>query len=102
VTGAAGGSALEGGPGDKRPGLLASLMAAVRPEFRASVLLFDPGDPVFGGPACRVRRCGRTARTAPRAVLCYYHHRRWKGLGRPAAAGGAGRQVTAGARTTRP
>ena len=70
------------GTGDKRPGLLASLMAAVRPEFRASVLLFDPGDPVFGGPACRVRRCGRTARTAG---MCNAHHQRWKGLGRPAA-----------------
>ena len=30
-------------------------MAAVRPEFRAGVLVFDPADPVFGGAACRVR-----------------------------------------------
>jgi hypothetical protein len=68
------------GIGDKRPGLLASLMAAVRPEFRASVLVFDPGDPVFGGPACRIRRCGRTARTAG---MCNAHHQRWLKEGRP-------------------
>jgi integrase len=68
------------GTGDKRPGLLAALMAAVRPEFRASVLVFDPADPVFGGPACRVRQCGRTARTAD---LCNAHHQRWVKAGRP-------------------
>ena len=68
------------GTGDQRPGLLASLMAAVRPEFRAGVLVFDPGDPVFGGPACRVRRCGRTARTAG---MCNAHHQRWVKEGRP-------------------
>ena len=28
-------------------GLLAKLVAAVRPEFRADVLVFDPADPVF-------------------------------------------------------
>ena len=35
-------------------GLLEKLMAAVRPEFRADDLVFDPRDPVFGGPACVV------------------------------------------------
>ena len=34
-----------GGPA----GLLEKLLAAVRPEFRADVLVFDPADPVFGG-----------------------------------------------------
>jgi hypothetical protein len=68
------------GTGDKRPGLLAGLMAAVRPEFRVGVLVFDPGDPVFGGPACRIRRCGRTARTAG---MCNAHHQRWVKAGRP-------------------
>jgi hypothetical protein len=33
-------------------GLPGKLLAAVRPEFRAVVLTFDPQDPVFGGPAC--------------------------------------------------
>src|SRR5258706_10500075 len=32
-----------------RLGLLGRLMAAVRPEFRADELVFDPADPVFGG-----------------------------------------------------
>jgi hypothetical protein len=31
-------------------GLLEKLVAAVRPEFRAEDLVFDPRDPVFGGP----------------------------------------------------
>ena len=49
-------------------------MAAVRPEFRADVLVFDPADPVFGGDACRVPQCGRTARAVG---MCYGHHQRW-------------------------
>jgi hypothetical protein len=44
------------------PGLLAALMAAVRPEFRAEVIRVDPADPVFGGPPCQVPGCVRTAR----------------------------------------
>ena len=53
------------GSGDKRPGLLASLVAAVRPEFRAGVLVFDPGDPVFGGrPAASGSAAGRRGRPA--------------------------------------
>src|SRR6266568_8911372 len=55
-------------------------MAAVRPEFRADVLAFDPGDPVFGGDACRVPGCGRTARAIG---MCYGHHQRWVHAGRP-------------------
>ena len=35
-------------------GLLEKLMGAVRPEFRASEIVFDPADPVFGGAICRV------------------------------------------------
>ena len=35
-------------------GLLEKLVAAVRPEFRAGELAFDPADPVFGGAICRV------------------------------------------------
>ena len=44
-------------------GLLEKLMAAVRPEFRADVLTFDPRDPVFGGPPCAVPGCERPARS---------------------------------------
>jgi len=36
-------------PSPIRPGLLAKLMAAVRPEFRVEEFAFDPVDPVFGG-----------------------------------------------------
>jgi integrase len=70
------------GPGHHRDpaGLLGKLMAAVRPEFGAGTLVFDPADPVFGGDACRVPRCGRTARSAG---LCYAHYQRWAQAGRP-------------------
>ena len=62
------------------PGLLAALMAAVRPEFRAEVLVFAPGDPIFGGPACRVAGCGRSARSCG---MCTGHWERWADAGRP-------------------
>ena len=62
------------------PGLLAALMAAVRPEFRADVLVFAPRDPVFGGPACRVTGCGRPARSRG---MCTGHWDRWADAGRP-------------------
>ena len=42
-------------------GLLEKLVAAVRPEFRAGVLVFDPADPVFGGGLCLVDGCARSA-----------------------------------------
>ena len=61
-------------------GLLGKLMAVVRPEFRADVLVFDPADPVFGGDACLVPQCERTARAAG---LCHGHHQRWAHAGRP-------------------
>jgi integrase len=59
---------------------LAKLVAAVRPEFRAEVLFFDPGDPVFGGPPCRVPGCTRVGR--PRG-LCAGHYHRWRKAGSP-------------------
>lgn len=43
--------------GASRPGLLRKLMAAIRPEFRAELLVFAAEDPVFGGGACRVEGC---------------------------------------------
>ena len=59
-------------------GLLEKLMAAVRPEFRAGDLVFDPRDPVFGGPPCAVRGCDRPHR---RQGLCTSHWQRWRGSG---------------------
>ena len=62
-------------------GLLEKLMAAVRPEFRADELVFDPADPVFGGSVCRVAACPRTARGGQ--GLCSAHHDRWVAEGGP-------------------
>ncbi len=56
------------------------LMAAIRPEFRGDVLVFAPGDPIFGGPACRVAGCGRSARSRG---MCTGHWDRWADAGRP-------------------
>ncbi len=61
-------------------GLLGRLMAAVRPEFRASELVFDPRDPVFGGKPCLVP--GRE-RPACGHGLCHGHRQRWAAAGRP-------------------
>ena len=60
-------------------GLLEKLMAAVRPELRADDLVFDPRDPVFGGPPCAVNGCDRPHR---RQGLCTSHWQRWRGSGR--------------------
>ena len=62
-------------------GLLGKLMAEVRSEFRSDVLEFGPEDPVFGGAACRVAGCERTARGRG---LCQGHLQRWVDQGRPA------------------
>jgi integrase len=62
------------------PGLLEKLTAAVRPEFRADVLAFDPADPVSGGVLCLVDGCARTARARG---MCGGHHQRWVSAGRP-------------------
>ena len=62
-------------------GLLGKLIAAVRPEFRAGEIAFDPADPVFGGAICRVASCPRTARGG--RGLCAAHHDRWTAEGRP-------------------
>jgi integrase len=61
-------------------GLLEKLMAVVRPEFRAADLVFDPRDPVFGGPPCAVNGCGRPHRNQG---LCASHWERWRAAGRP-------------------
>jgi integrase len=62
-------------------GLLGKLMAEVRCEFRSDILEFGPEDPVFGGAACRVVGCERTARGRG---LCQGHLLRWNNSGRPA------------------
>ncbi|MEU5431354.1 site-specific integrase [Streptomyces olivoreticuli] len=60
--------------------LLGRLMSAVRVEFRSDVLVFAADDPVFGGGACKVPSCRRSARSFG---LCQAHHLRWKNQGRP-------------------
>ena len=61
-------------------GLLEKLMAAVRPEFRAEILTFDPRDPVFGGSPCAVPGCERVARNRD---MCWGHRQRWLQAGKP-------------------
>ena len=56
------------------PGLLAALMAAVRPGFRGDVLGSDPRNPVFGGPPCPVDGCERPGR---HRGLCRWHYQQW-------------------------
>lgn len=67
-------------PSSEASSLLGRLMAAVRSEFRAEVLVFDAADPVFGGGACKVPDCQRHARSRG---LCQGHHLRWQKQGRP-------------------
>lgn len=67
------------------PALLAKLMAGVRPKFRADPLSFAVDDTVFGGSACQVDHCPRTARS--RTGLCPGHHQRWHTAGRPEVVG---------------
>lgn len=62
------------------PGLLEKLMAAVRGEFRQDVLVFDADDAIFGGGACRIEGCARSARGHG---MCQGHHQRWQTAGRP-------------------
>ena len=68
----------------ERPGVLSSLMALVRPEWRGEVFTFPLSDPVFGGARCAVAGCDRVGRAI---TLCYTHYYRWSRLGRPAMSG---------------
>ena len=63
-----------------RAGLLERLLAAVRIEFRADILVPGPDDPVLGRQACPAAGCDR-----PRAQngLCTAHGKRWNDCGRP-------------------
>ena len=58
-----------------------TLMGTVRVEVRADVLVFDAEDPTFGGGACRVTGCARSARGGHQ--MCQGHHQRWAQAGRP-------------------
>ena len=80
MSGPGGPDAAEAGHDQVHEGLLEKLMAAVRPEFRAGVLTFDPRDPVFGGPPCAVPGCERPARIRN---LCWGHRQRWHQAGKP-------------------
>lgn len=70
-----------GKPDAGAPRLLETLMGTVRAEFRADVLVFDAEDPTFGGGACRVTGCARSARGGHQ--MCQGHHHRWAQAGRP-------------------
>ena len=70
------GKAVPGGT----PGLLERLLAAVRPGFRADVLVFDPEDPVFGSGLCLVDGCTRAVHASG---MCGGHLQRWNKAGRP-------------------
>ena len=62
-------------------GLLEKLVGAVRSEFRDDVLTFAVDDPIFGGGACRITGCVRSARGGQ--GMCQGHHQRWQQSGRP-------------------
>ena len=66
---------------DEPASLREKLLAAVRTEFSGDVIVFDPRDPVFGGPACAVSGCIRVGHGQG---LCHGHHLRWRNEGRPA------------------
>ena len=63
-------------------GLLEKLLSSVRPQFRRDILEFALDDPVFGGAACCVPQCARSARTGAFG-MCREHYRRWDQAGRP-------------------
>jgi hypothetical protein len=61
-------------------GLLGKLIAAVRPEFRADVLVADTTNPMFGPGPCAVAACDRPIQGHG---LCSGHYQRWVKAGRP-------------------
>lgn len=61
-------------------GLLHKLMGAVRPEFRADVLVADTTNPMFGPGPCAVAGCDRAITGHG---LCSGHRQRWVKAGRP-------------------
>jgi len=67
-------------PAPGRRAIVERLVAVVRPQFRAEVLVFAATDPVFGGVPCRIPDCSRPARGQG---MCSGHHLRWVHAGRP-------------------
>jgi len=67
-------------PAPEYAGLLAKLMAAVRPEFRVDVLIPGSDDVVLGMGVCKVAGCPRALHAAG---MCVGHFNRWKRQGRP-------------------
>lgn len=65
---------------DEPASLREKLSAALRTEFSGDVIVFDPRDPVFGGPACVVSGCIRVGHGQG---LCNAYHLRWRNGGRP-------------------
>lgn len=61
-------------------GLLAKLMATVRPEFRPEIVIPAPGSLVFNTEPCRIDKCERQ-RTVK--GFCKSHYKRWLDQGRP-------------------
>jgi integrase len=64
----------------RRAGLLGKLMAAVRPQFRAEVIVCGPGDPVLGVSACAVPGCDYPVADHG---ICNGHRLRWRSRGQP-------------------
>ena len=64
---------------------LGAWVRAGEPDIDDWLASVPPVAPQPGQAACRVSFCPWWAH--PRAVLCYYHHRRWKALGCPDLAG---------------
>ena len=67
-------------PAPDGSGLLARLMAVVRPEFRIDILVPEPGALIFNAGPCRVAGCLRMPWTRK---LCRGHYYRWKQDGCP-------------------
>ncbi len=67
----------------ERTGLLAKLLARVRPEFRVEIYVADPDDPVLGRGPCGVPECDRSR---AENGLCSAHGQRWRARGRPTMA----------------
>lgn len=65
-----------------QPGLLARLMEAVEPVFRAEVFIPDADDPVFTFGRCRVPPCNRPLNHA-KPGLCNGHRKAWRDASEP-------------------
>lgn len=79
-----GGLARDRQPAGRADDFAVGLVAAIRPEFAAEIIVPEPGDPVLGTPPCAVPGCGRSSE---RRGWCQAHYRRWDKAGRPDPAG---------------